>query len=64
MKQKKTFKSLTELSVDSLRAVDAEPEKANPPEAQVPAEKRRGIRLDSFPRVPDIRGYHCWGINE
>jgi hypothetical protein len=63
MKRTKTFKSLAELSADSIDAVDAELEEANPTEPQVPVESPRRIP-DGFPRVSDARGFRNWGINE
>jgi len=64
MKRKKTFKSLAELSADSIGAIHAEPEKTKPPEPHVPAAAPRKIPPDSFQRVPDVGGFHHWGINE
>ena len=64
MKQKKTFKSLAELSTDSIGAVDAEAEKKESSKPQVLAEAQRKAAPDSFPRVHDARGFRDWGINE
>jgi len=65
MKPRKTFTSLAELSAEAIGAVDAEPEKLRPPEAEVLLEALQKIPPDSLPRVPDPRGaFRNWGINE
>jgi hypothetical protein len=61
MKPKKTFKSLTELSADTIAAVEPEPEKAESPEPQVHAGAPRKVPPKRFPPVHDL--HHC-GINE
>jgi hypothetical protein len=63
MKPKKTFKSLEELSADSI-AADPGPEKPKSPKPQVFAEPPPKISMNNFPRLSDVRGYHRWGINE
>jgi hypothetical protein len=65
MKPKKTFKSLDELSVDSIGALDADPQKVKPPESNSPDEvKPKTMEKQSFPEFADARGFHRWGINE
>jgi len=64
MKPKKTFKSLEELSADSIGAADPEAEKRKSPKPQVLAEPAPKISPNNFPRLSDFRGYHRWGINE
>ena len=61
MKTKKTFKSLAELSTDSIGLVSAEPEKEKSPEPKVLAKASRKIPPNTFPQIPDL---HHWGINE
>jgi len=63
MKPKKTFKSLEELSADSIGAVP-EPEKPKPPQSKMFAEPPPKISTNNFSRLSDVRGYHRWGINE
>jgi hypothetical protein len=63
MKPKKTFKSLEELSADSIGAVP-EPEKSKPLQPQVFAEPPPTISTSNFRRLSDVRGNHRWGINE
>jgi hypothetical protein len=61
MKPKKTFKSLTELSADTIGAAKPEPEKAESPEPQVHPEAPPKVPPKRFPPVHDL---HHWGINE
>jgi hypothetical protein len=63
MKPRKTFKSLEELSADSIVTVP-EPEKQKSPKPQVLAEPPPKISPNNFPRLSDVRGNHRWGINE
>ena len=64
MKPKRTYKSLAELSADSLGAINAETEKTKSPEPQVVKDVRPKIPLESLARVSEGRGYQRWGINE
>jgi hypothetical protein len=64
MKPKKTYKSLTELSADSIGAVNAETEKTKPPQPHVAKDGPPQIPRESLSRVSEGRGYHRWGINE
>jgi hypothetical protein len=64
MKRKKTFKSLAELSADSLSAVRAPDEKAKPTKLDGFAEAPPKIPPNTPLRVPEVRGFHRWGINE
>jgi len=64
MKSTKTYKSLAELSSDSLSAVTAETEKTKLPEPHVLKEVPPKIPHESLSRVSEVRGYERWGINE
>jgi len=64
MKPKKTYKSLTELSADSISAVNSEPEKRKPPQPRVAKDDPLKIPRESLSRVSEGRGYQRWGINE
>jgi hypothetical protein len=64
MKRKKTFKSLAELSADSIFAVDAEPGKAKPLESHTVGEAPREAPVAGTPRTRNARRYDGWGINE
>jgi hypothetical protein len=64
MKPTKTFKSLAELTADSIGAIEAEPEKAKPSEAEVFAEALRKIPLENLPHVQSVPSFRNWGINE
>jgi hypothetical protein len=65
MKPRKTFKSLTELSIDSIDVKDVEPDEATaePPQTLADAALRK-IPADSLSRVPGVHGFYNWGINE
>ena len=63
MKTKKTFKSLDELSADSLDIAVAEGEKSNPHESDLLVEPWRFPPEDTA-RNHEGRGYPRWGINE
>ena len=60
----KTFKSLDELSVESLGAIDDEREKTKPPKLKVPGDMNRGTAQDNCQKFADTRGFRDWGINE
>jgi hypothetical protein len=65
MKPEKIFKSLAELSTDSIDARDAEPEKTTPEPLEMLANAAPGkIPADSLSRVPGVQGFYNWGINE
>jgi hypothetical protein len=62
MKPKKTLKSLTELTAESIGAVDAEADKAKT-DPQVLTEALL-IPIDNFPQVQNAQRFRDWGINE
>jgi hypothetical protein len=64
MTRKKTFKSLAELSADSIGAAEAEPEKTKHAELQLRIQAPPIIPPNKFAPAPQIRGYQGWGINE
>jgi len=64
VKQKKTFKSFTELSADSAGSVRADSEKIKPTEPQIEAELAHKVPPRDLPQIPDFRGHQGSGINE
>ena len=65
MKPTKTFKSLAELSADSIIAVEDESEQANPsPQPKVFTEGLQRVPIEEFPHVQNVEKFRHWGINE
>ena len=64
MKPKKTFKSLAELPADSIRAIETEPNQAEPEQAQVFAKTLGKIPPENLLRVQPVPRFREWGINE
>jgi hypothetical protein len=65
MKPTKTFKSLAELSSDSIVTVEDESDQAKPsPQHQEFAEGMQRAPIEDFPRVQNVGKFRHWGINE
>jgi hypothetical protein len=64
MKQKKYFKSLAELSADSIGPEHTDAEKMKPQEPQAFAKATSNIPPETRVRAHDLHRYHNWGINE
>jgi hypothetical protein len=64
MKPTKTFKSLAELTADSIVVIEAEPDKPKASQAQVFTEALQRIRPENLTRVQTVPSYRDWGINE
>jgi hypothetical protein len=64
MKRRKTYKSLAELTADSIGVIEAEPDKAKPEQAQVFADAQGKIPPENLLRVQPVPGFRGWGINE
>jgi hypothetical protein len=65
MKATKTFKSLSELSADSIVTLQDESDKAKPaPQLEAFAEGLQRVPVKDFTPVRDVGKFRHWGINE
>jgi hypothetical protein len=64
MKPKKTFKSLAELTAESIGVDNAKPDKAKAPDPQVLVEALLPVPIQNFPQVQNVQEFRGWGINE